>query len=157
MSVKNFYPELPDTTYIKTVITMPEVVSFAKTLKSKYTTDALAMAYAIFRNESANGTRGVNNNYAGIQADDARWQNLPGQPVATTLKVDSGKALRRFLCFDASDGYKISFELLCIKVTERQMTTAHDYFKKWVGNENQPDQAVKNFQSMLSQGKRIFS
>jgi len=77
------------------------------------------MAYCIFRNESANGKSGVNNNYAGIQADVGRWKNIPGQPIATSVRIDSGN--------------QISYELLCVKVTERGMVTADDYFKKWVG------------------------
>lgn len=156
MSVNNSYPELPEISFKRTSVEMPDLVIFAKTLKGKYTISALAMAYAIFRNESANGKKGVNNNYAGIQADVGRWKNLPGNAVATCVKVDSGNVARRFLCFNADDGYKISFELIAIKATERYMITAQDYFKRWVGNSNQSEQAVASFQSMLNQGMKVF-
>lgn len=156
MSVKNYYPELPEEPYRLTKVEMPDIVIFGKSLIGKYSIEAVRMAYAIFRNESANGTRGVNNNYAGIQADNARWTNLPGKPIATCVKKDSGNAMRRFLCFD-KDGYKISFELLCIKVTDRKMKTADDYFKKWVGNPNQPAEHRKNFESLLRSAQKAFS
>lgn len=107
------------------------------------------MAYAIFRNESANGKKGVNNNYGGIQADNARWKGLPGEPIATCVKIDSGNVARRFLCFPDETGYKISFELMVIKATERKMVTAADYFKKWVGKVNPKPADFNSFNSLL--------
>lgn len=153
--VKNSYPELPEVAYKRTVIGMPYVVAYGKTLIGKYSLDAIRMAYAIFRNESANGLKGVNNNYAGIQADNDRWTNLPGIPTATCIKKDSGNVYRRYLCFD-ENGYKISFELTCIKATERNMITADDYYKKWVRrvpNETE----LKNFKSLLKAGEKVFT
>ena len=158
MSIKNSYPELPEIPYQKTSIGMPYVVVFAKSLINKYSTDTLAMAYAIFRNESANGKSGVNNNYAGIQADVGRWDNLPGKPVATCVKVDGNKETRRFLCFDSSEGYRISFELLCIKVQQREMATVQDYFNKWVSNPSEETEEAKaNFNSLLNAGGKVFA
>lgn len=137
---------------------MPYVVSYAKSLVGKYSEDTLAMAYAIFRNESANGLKGVNNNYAGIQADVGRWDNLPGKPIATSVKVDNAGDGRRFLCFDAAEGYRISFELLCIKVQQREMATVQDYFDKWVSNsKEETDEAKADFSSLLNAGNKVFS
>lgn len=152
--VKNSYPELPEIPYQKTSIPIEKVVEYGKTLG--FSKKVLSMAYAIFRNESANGSRGVNNNYAGIQADVGKWTNLPGDPIGTCVKIDSGGANRRFLCF-GEDGYKISFALLCAKVEKRGMFTAQDYFAKWVGNTKQPEAAVKSFNSMLAQGDKLFA
>jgi hypothetical protein len=153
--VRNSYPALPQVAFMRTTVEMPLVVLFAKTLLEMYGAAVVTMAYAIFRNESGNGSKGVNNNYAGIQADCGVWTNLPGKPVATCIKKDNGGELRRFLCFD-SDGYKTSFELLCIKVKDRDMHTAEDYFSKWVGNVHQTDEAKKNFESLLRSGAKIF-
>lgn len=146
---KNSYPELPEIPYKKTSVQMPDIVIYAKSLVGKYKIDTVRMAYAIFRNESANGSKGVNNNYAGIQADVGRWKNLPGNPIGTCVRIDSGGDNRRFLCFD-TDGYKICFELLCIKIDNRSMITADDYFAKWVGNTNVSPEQKKNFQSLLN-------
>jgi hypothetical protein len=154
--VKNYYPEVPEIPYERTIIEMPDVAVFARSLVGKYSKDAVRMAYAIFRNESANGTRGVNNNYAGIQADNARWSKLPGEPIGTCVKVDSGKVSRRFLCFSKEDGYKICFELLCIKATDRNMYTAHDYIQKWVGKENPQATEVNWFNILLSQSSKTI-
>ena len=154
-AVKNSYPELPEIPYQKTSCKMDDVIAFGKTLG--YTISVLSVAYAIFRNESANGSRGVNNNYAGIQADVGKWSNLPGSPIGTCVKIDSGGDNRRFLCFSPEDGYKVSFALLCAKVEKRGIYTAADYFAKWVGNTNQPQSAINNFNSMVEQGKKKFA
>lgn len=155
MPVKNSYPELPEIPFQRTSCKIEDVIAFGKTLG--YSKAVLKMAYAIFRNESANGARGVNNNYAGIQADAGKWTNLPGNPVGTCVKIDSGGVERRFLCFKPEDGYKVSFALLCLKVEKRGMFTAQDYFAKWVGNTKQPEAAVKSFNSMLAQGDKLFA
>lgn len=135
---------------------MEVVIAFGQSLKNKYPAEFIRMAYVIFRNESANGYRGVNNNYGGIQADDARWRDLPGQPIATCVKIDSGGKERRFLCFAPEDGYKICFEFACIKSQQRNMRTADDYFAKWVGNKVQPVAAYDNFNSMMKQASGLF-
>lgn len=153
--VKNSYPELPEIAYKRTSVEMPLVVIYAKSLQEKYPAQVLGMAYAIFRNESGNGSKGVNNNYAGIQADSGRWTSLPGMPIGTCIKVDSGKKERRFLCFD-ENGYKVSFELLCIKVQKREMANADDYFNKWVGNKHPTATEYGNFESLLKSGRRVF-
>lgn len=157
MSVKNYYPELPEIDYKKTKVDMPDVVIYLKSLIGKYPIESIRMAYAIFRNESANGNRGVNHNYGGIQADVGKWRNLPGEPVATCVKVDSGGATRRFLCFNKDNGHKICLELICIKATERNMVTVDDYFIKWVGNPRASEDHKSNFQSLLNSAKKAIS
>ena len=155
--IKNSYPLLPVIPYQKTSIGMPFVVAFARTLISKYTKDTLRMAYAIFRNESGNGSLGVNNNYGGIQADVGQWENLPGLPIGTCVQTDNAGDGRRFLCFSDTDGYKISFELLCIKVQQRKMVTVQDYFDKWVCNpKEETSKAKKDFQSLLDSSEKVF-
>lgn len=150
MPVKNYYPELPEIPYKKTSIPMQLVIDFGKQMLMKYQRPHVVMALAIFRFESANGKKGVNNNYGGIQADVGRWSNMPQQPIATSVKVDSGGKERRFLCFDESNGYKVCFELFCIKAMERNMKTPQDYYAKWVSNPNPTQAGIDNFQTMLN-------
>ncbi len=148
---KNFYPELPEVPYEKTSVDMHKVIEFAQTQVAEYGIEYVKSAYAIFRNESANGSRGVNNNYAGIQADNARWTQLPGTPIATCIKIDSGHEERRFLCF-GDDGYKISFQLLCIKCVDRVIVDGFSYYRRWVGRKTLPTTSeVSNFNSMRNQ------
>lgn len=154
MAVKNSYPQLPEVAYQKTSIDMPTIVAFAKGLIEKYDKDTVRMAYAIFRNESGNGKYGVNNNYAGIQADAGVWKCLPGVPIGTTVKIDNAGDTRRFLVFNKSFGYQISFELLCIKIVERGIRTTNDYYDKWVAVPRlKTESAVKNFNSLLNSSK----
>lgn len=145
MAVKNYYPALPEIPYKRTSVEMSKVVEYANSL-SKYHIEVRRMAYCMFRNESANGLKGVNGNYAGIQADCGLWSGLQGA-IATSVRVDSGKQLRRFICFDEAEGYKKTFDFLCFKVKQRGMyigapgvTDLDDlvevYLRKWVGRVN---------------------
>lgn len=139
--MKNFYPELPEVEYKKTTVGMPFIVLFAKTLIGKYSLDTIRMAYVIFRNESANGKAGVNNNYIGLQADNAKWEGLPmGNIIGTSVKVDGAGDTRRFICFN-EHGYKDCFDFLCYKVQQRNIADYDSYQAKWVANpkENTPE------------------
>ncbi len=168
MSIKNYYPALPEIPYKKTSIEMPVVVAFAKSLVEKYGIEIVRTAYCMFRNESANGNSGVNNNYGGIQADVGVWNNLPGNAIATSIKTDGAGDNRRFLCFTDEKGYKISFELMCIKVKERGMfigapsvndpdALAWCYLKKWVSNpKEETPEAVANFKSLYNSATKAI-
>lgn len=121
MSVKNSYPMLAVIKMKKTSIEMPIVVAYAKTLLSKYPKEVVRVAYAIFRNECANGKSGVNNNYGGVQADCGIWEGLDmTNVVGTCVYLDNAGDLRRFLCFN-DKGYQACFDLLCYKVQQRKM------------------------------------
>ena len=76
MSVKNYYPQLPEIPYQKTSIDMGAVVVHAKSMIGTYPKEVIRTAYCEFRMESGNGKDGVNNNYAGIQADCGVWEGL---------------------------------------------------------------------------------
>lgn len=171
MSIKNFYPQFPEIPYKQTSIDMPTVVFFAKSLIAKYPIEVVRMGYVIFRNESANGKSGVNNNYIGLQADNAEWTGLDlSNVVGTSVKTDGAGDTRRFICFNA-DGYKTSFDFLCHKVQQRGMfrdtTTPQGvpypalkliatplyelYEEKWVANPKEnTEEAKDNFISLYS-------
>jgi hypothetical protein len=42
--------------------------------ESDQATNVKRASYVMFRNESGNGAKGINNNYCGAQADSGRWQ-----------------------------------------------------------------------------------
>ena len=160
MSTKNFYPQFPEIGYKKTSVDMPTVVVFARSLVGKYPQEVVRAAYCIFRNESANGQSGVNNNYIGLQGDNAAWEGLDlTNVVGTSVKTDGAGDTRRFICFN-DEGYKTCFDFLCYKVQERGMyigaqgvintgDLAGAYQEKWVANpkEDTPE-ARKDFISL---------
>lgn len=165
MAVKNYYPELPEIPFKKTQVEMTKVIEYANSL-TEYSTEIKRMAYCMFRNESANGTKGVNGNYAGIQADNARWTGLEGA-IGTSVRIDSGKVVRRFICFDENEGYKDTFKFLCFKVKQRGMyigalgvsdidDVVQIYLKKWVGRVNTvPSKAeLMNWESLYNSAKK---
>lgn len=68
---KNFYPDKPLVTYQKTTIDMKLVIPYIKSVEEDK--EVKRSAYIIFRNESGNGSKGLNNNFVGAQADSGRW------------------------------------------------------------------------------------
>lgn len=172
MSTKNFYPQFPEITPKKTSVDMAVVIAFAKTLVGKYPLEVVRVAYVIFRNESGNGKLGVNNNYGGIQADNAVWEGLDlSNVVGTCVQVDGNHETRRFLCFN-DNGHEACFEFICYKVQQRKMysliTATADmtisaldkianecyrkYQEKWVCNPSEDtNDARKGFVSMYKQ------
>lgn len=164
---KNYYPQLPVIAYERTSIEMPYVVAFAKTLIGQFHKEVVRTAYCIFRNESGNGKYGVNNNYVGLQADCGVWQGLT-DGIGTCVKIDNAGDTRRFICFAPENGYKISFEFLCEKVTQRGMfigapgvnnadDLAQVYFKKWVANEHEiTPENIFNFKSLYKSSVKAF-
>ncbi len=122
----------------------------------------------IFRNESANGTKGVNGNFAGIQADCGKWSGLKNA-IATSVRIDSGNKVRRFICFDEATGYKDTFLFLCFKVQSRGMfigaPDVHNilgltvsYLKRWVGRSNSMpnEDELKNWTSLYNSAKKYI-
>ena len=169
MSIKNFYPQFPEIPYKRTTIDMPTVVAFAKTLVGKYLKEVVRTAYCIFRNESSNGQSGVNNNYIGLQGDNAEWEGLDlTNVVGTSVKVDGNNDTRRFICFN-ENGYKTCFDFLCYKAQQRGMyigaanvSTPEDlaaiYQQKWVANppEDTPE-ARKDFESLYNSSLKAIA
>jgi len=151
---------------------MPVVVVFAKSLIGKYPIEVVRTAYCMFRNESANGLNGVNNNYGGIQADNAEWEGLDlSNIVGTCIKKDNFGDVRRFIAFN-QDGYKTCFEFMCYKVQQRgifigapmietPMQVAFAYEKKWVGLDpkkiNSSTDETKNFLSLYNSSLKAIA
>lgn len=96
---RNAYPDKPVLAYSKTTISMEEVYQFLNTLNN-IPLEAKRTAAVMFRNESGNGKKGINNNYAGIQADGNRLSEEWDSKVAGTAVVtDKTKTLRRYVAF----------------------------------------------------------
>lgn len=99
MTVHNAYPELPEIPYVRTTVSMTDVV--AHIARASVSVHIKRAAYVIFRNESGGGQSGINDNYIGLQADGdrqpAEWTHFF---VGTCLKNENmTEDLRRFLCF----------------------------------------------------------
>lgn len=174
MTIKNAYPELPVVPYMKTKVGMPLVVAYLQKLDEF--PEVKRAAYIFFRIESANGSKGVNNNYAGVQADGARW---PGEYdrlfKATTVLPENGtNKPRRFLVFDTwEDSVNFTVENVARrgmyiggqtwKVSTLKVNSITDlltaYKREWVtGNSKytiKPDELAP-FVSMYTQAKKLF-
>jgi hypothetical protein len=122
----NAYPELPVIGYQKTSIPVGDAVAYigSKAIDK----NAKRASFVMFNNESGHGVNGINNNYAGFQADgdrrDSKWTPLFS---GTCVKVDGTGERRRFLCFKDWHG---CFDLLCDSVVTRGIYVggyAHPY------------------------------
>lgn len=174
MSVENSYPELPELSPRKTTVAMSDVIAYLQLLSVPKAIKIAA--YVMFRNESGNGTSGINNNYLGIQGDSGRWPDyLSAHVVGTVIENENmtGKS-RRFLAFD---NFKASIDFLIDRIKSRGLfvggTTnfiirmqinssdawAIAYWRSWVtGNAKaqMPDTERNGLLSMYKQGDSLF-
>jgi hypothetical protein len=173
-TMPNAYPELPALDYERTTVPMTSVIAYL-TMEAR-ATEVKRAAYIMFRNESANGQSGVNNNYAGIQADGARWpEKYDAAFAGTVTEPENGTGITRI--FLAFTDWRTSVDMLCDRVearglyigghthlitnvsiaTETDLATA--YLREWVHGSAayQPKQAeLANFESMYGQAAALF-
>ena len=114
--INDYYPELTEIPYLPTSVDMNSVNRYIA--GKSCATPVKQMGYVIFRNESANGSKGVCNNYIGMQNDCGRWpqkydsffKNVCFHPENLT------KRMRGFLCFSS---WKDSIDILLDEVATR--------------------------------------
>ena len=170
----NAYPELPELDYEHTQVPMAEVIAYLSLQPRAI--EVKRAAYIMFRNESANGTRGINNNYAGIQADGARWPaKFDGCFTGTVTMPENGTGnIRIFLAFK---DWRTSVDMLCDRVearglyiggtthlvthvaiaTEADLATA--YLREWVHGSatyKPTTTELANYESMYGQALALF-
>jgi hypothetical protein len=115
-TIKNAYPELPELEFAKTSVAMTDVVTYMSSTAVK--TEIKRAGYVMFRNESGNGKKGVNNNYVGLQADGGRLPDKWTPFIAGTCVLAENKTgkLRRFVCLK---DWKTSVDILFDRVGSR--------------------------------------
>jgi hypothetical protein len=112
----NAYPEKPVLPYKKTTVAMCDVVDYLRTLN---VSKAIKIAaFILFRTESGNGNKGVNNNYCGLQADSGRWPaELDKYIIGTCVKSENMTGKQRiFLCFES---FHASVDFLINRIESR--------------------------------------
>lgn len=116
MAVHNAYPDLPEIAFLRTQVTMPEVIAYMKTTASP--TPVKRACYVIFRNESGNGKKGVNNNYVGLQADGNRVADkwVPLMAGTCVHAENTTGNVRRFVCFK---DWHTSIDFLSERIADR--------------------------------------
>jgi hypothetical protein len=174
MSIKNAYPEKPELQYLRTSVEMS--LAIAHIQAAAVPVEVKRATYVYFRIESGNGRSGVNNNYAGIQADGARWPaDFDAKIIGTSVKGENGTGkMRRFVCFQS---YKDSIDFTISNTQRRgmyiggntwliskmQVKTVKDlctaYKREWVkGNAKYTPttEELKTFESIYRQAEKIF-
>jgi len=171
----NAYEEIkPYIPYHKTTVQMPEVVHYLKSVGVGI--EIVRSAYIMFRNESGNGTAGINNNYIGAQADSGKWDEKWNSRIVGIVRKIEGRTGKERL-FLAFDSYKTSLDLLLDRVEKRGIFVgrfAHKvakldiensidlcraYYKEWVTGKRDyepTNSEMKDFLSMYAQSEKIF-
>ena len=126
----NKYPNLDVVPYEQTTVSKAEVIAYLN-YATGYDVNVKRSVLAIWRNESGNGSKGVNNNYFGIQADNAKWPESDAYVSGTSVRVDSGNATRRFAVFP---DYKTNLNFMLRTIRRRNLvaTTAEEWAKKYI-------------------------
>lgn len=172
--MKNSYPEKPEMKYQKTTVEMGAVVGYMQSLQVP--SEIKRAAYIMFRNESANGKSGLNNNYAGVQADSGRWPaKWDSVIIGTVSKMENGTGkVRLFVAFHS---WQDTINFLVDRVQDRGLYVggyarlvakmkitsptelAIAYKRDWVKGlrtYNPTEEEVANFMSMYRQAQKIF-
>lgn len=172
--MKNAYPEKPFLPYVRTQVEMALVIQYIQSLAVP--AEVKRAAYIMFRNEGANGKSGVNNNYAGVQADGTRWPARWDNHIQGIVKKgENGTGLPRL--FVAFGSWQDSVDFLVDRVQQRglfiggtphlvvktridnEVELADAYMKEWVtGNAKYvpTDKQRGDFASMYNQAKQLF-
>lgn len=126
----NVYPNKDVVPYEKTTVSKEEVIAYLN-YRTDFNVNIKRSVLAIWRNESANGSAGVNNNYFGIQADNKKWPDSEEYVTGTSIRIDSGGATRRFAVFP---DYKTNllFMLNTIKRRNLVANTAEEWARKYI-------------------------
>lgn len=97
--MKNYYSEFPQLQFEQTKIDMAKVIQIIEDLK--FELSIKRAVYVKFRIESANGTKGINNNYFGLQADSGRWPAQYDMYIAGTVTKNENQTNKEriFLAF----------------------------------------------------------
>lgn len=170
----NAYPELPIVPYEKTLVPMHEVISCLQAMDAD--PEVRRAAYILFREESANGERGVNNNYCGMQADGSRWpESLTHYFVGVAAEPENGTGrMRLFLAFatwqdcvaclvDRVKARGLYIGALALPISHMQVTDetalVRAYVKEWArGNRDAEPSAdtITAWREMYGQAAALF-
>lgn len=141
-----------------------------------YPVEVKRAGYIIFRIESANGSKGINNNYCGFQADSGRWPKLYDGYIAGVAETPENGTNRRrlFLAFNnVSDCLSMLLDRLqerglyvggmSIMIIKMKIKTPTDlaraYKKSWAAGDASAEPTkfvLSGFNSMYEQAKKIF-
>ena len=161
----NAYPELPELKFLRTSVTMAEVV--ADLIAATAPVEVKRASYVMFRNESANGSKGINNNYIGAQADSGRWPDSFTDSFAgtVTIRENATNRLRIFLAFKTLSG-NLAFlldrvlrrglyvggrtHLVVDMPVNNEEDLARAYHKEWVTGSAESEPSADEMTSFLS-------
>jgi hypothetical protein len=170
----NSYPELPLVPYEATSVEMHEVISCMQAMDAD--PEVKRTAYIMFREESANGKKGVNNNYCGMQADSGRWpETLTHYFAGVAAEPENGTGrMRLFLTFarwqdciaclmDRVKARGLYIGAMAVPISHLQIGSEADlvraYVKEWArGNRDaEPDaDTIAAWRSMYGQAQGLF-
>lgn len=139
---KNSYPQLPEEQYKKTTTTNDVMLCYLKT-RDDLTPSLKSSAMIVFRNESGNGSKGINHNYGGVRGDVGVWSGnstkIKGTVVVPKSPDDdttNGSDQVRYITFEKPEDF-MDFLTLQLKNKSFDNLKTNDefadkYIKTWV-------------------------
>jgi hypothetical protein len=174
MSVPNAYPKKEELKYHKTVADIPDLIIKLKSFNVPL--EVKRASYVIFRVESRDGRSGINNNYAGLQADGDPWPSMYDPLIEGTCVIgENGTGNpRRFLCFGSFEkfltmyvdrlykrglyiGGQTYFKVKMSVKTPEDLCRA--YVKDWVSGDAKVEPSadkLKNFNTYYKLAEAVF-
>ena len=153
--MNKFYPTKPIIDYQKTSVDFEEFIEFSHS--GEYRS---IMSLAIIANESAWGQKGVNNNYLGIQVDNAKWGYPDFEKIlkAISVKKDNAGDTRQFAVFNEETAIADNYYFIYYYLSKRNINKAEDYYKSWVGLEKPAtEQQIKDFNAVITKVKQMVA
>lgn len=167
--MNNAYPELPELAFQRTSTPMAAVVTAL--IAQPVDVEIKRAGYVMFRNESGNGAKGINNNYVGVQADGQRWPAAFTPSFAGTVMLpENGTHIQRiFIAFYDLSGCiaflmnRVASRGLYIGGTTHLVLTmdvtsptdlATAYHREWVTGSAVSDPSAAELSSFLSMYKQ---
>ena len=153
--MNKFYPTKPIIDYQKTSVDFEEFIEFSHS--GEYRS---IMSLAIIANESAWGQKGVNNNYLGIQVDNAKWGYPDFEKIlkAISVKKDNAGDTRQFAVFNEETAIANNYYFIYYYLSKRNINKAEDYYKSWVGLEKPATaQQIKDFNAVIAKVKQMVA
>ena len=151
--MNKFYPTKPIIDYQKTSVDFEEFIEFSHS--GEYRS---IISLAIIANESAWGQKGVNNNYLGIQVDNAKWGYPDFEKIlkAISVKKDNAGDTRQFAVFNEETAIADNYYFIYYYLSKRNINKAEDYYKSWVGLEKPAtEQQIKDFNAVITKVKQL--
>ena len=158
-TIKNYYPQLPNTCKVETYTDMKVFIEYA--IKYENDNQDIFTILNIIALESTWGNCGYNNNYINLKADIKEWRFdfiTNNYVYGTFTKYDFYYQMnRQYLAFNKTNYVKGTIEFLKYFVKVNEIETAHNYYHIFKGLEKILPIQVNVYNEHKKKIKKIYN